>query len=270
MDDETTAEQEPVDESELYSPIAELYRDHRPRYPAELIDQAIELAGIQTMDSILEIGCGPATLTLPIAKRGFRVHGIDPSSGMLDVARDQCRGMNHATFEQVPLEAFEAADHSFDAVVAASSFHWAISEDALKKVHRLMRPGGFLVLFWNLPPEPNETVRAAVANATGRSTPFFFGGSSVDQHRQNIRDQVLSRTTATGQFTSFSHDETEASQLTGPEDYLRFVQTLSPFIRLSPERRIEFLDEARAAMRSFGDSFEVRQTCVLNVAKRIG
>jgi ubiquinone/menaquinone biosynthesis C-methylase UbiE len=49
------------------------------------------------------------------------------------------------TAEQIPLPADSAA-----AVVAANAFHWFEPTRTLPEVHRVLRPGGALVLIWSL------------------------------------------------------------------------------------------------------------------------
>jgi hypothetical protein len=45
----------------------------------------------------------------------------------------------------------------------------------VKQCHELLQSHGQkLVLLWNIPPEPNQDVSDAVANALGKETPFFF------------------------------------------------------------------------------------------------
>src|SRR6266436_1770540 len=38
---------------------------------------------------ILDYGCGPGRISLMLARKGFRVHGLDPSPAMIAAARRQ-------------------------------------------------------------------------------------------------------------------------------------------------------------------------------------
>ena len=83
--------------NELYSEVADLYHEFRPRYPSSLIDVAIQSlrqrqdSKQQQRQSILEVGCGPGTLTLPLALLQFQITAMDPSSAMIRKARHVCQ-----------------------------------------------------------------------------------------------------------------------------------------------------------------------------------
>ncbi|MGH7539863.1 MAG: class I SAM-dependent methyltransferase [Gemmatimonadota bacterium] len=62
-----------------------------------------------------------------------------------------CAATLHGTGQRIPL-----ADGSVDAVFAAQSFHWFDDERAVAEIARVLRPGGALVLMWNLPSGPWE------------------------------------------------------------------------------------------------------------------
>ena len=55
------------------------------------------------------------------------------------------------TGQEVPL-----ADATVDAVFAAQAFHWFDDERAVAEIVRVLRPGGALVLMWNVPAGPWE------------------------------------------------------------------------------------------------------------------
>ncbi len=58
--------------------------------PAD-VEGVIELAGIAAPAQVLDLGCGPGRHTLELARRGFRVTGVDLSKFLLDEARRRAR-----------------------------------------------------------------------------------------------------------------------------------------------------------------------------------
>ena len=50
---------------------------------------------------ILEVGCGTGRISLPLARAGIRVIGVDNSSGMLELAREKLAGEDEKIRERV-------------------------------------------------------------------------------------------------------------------------------------------------------------------------
>ena len=59
------------------------------------------------------------------------------------------------TAERIPL-----ADAYVDAVTVASAFHWFREEEALREIHRVLKPGGGIALVWNARDERDAVQRA--------------------------------------------------------------------------------------------------------------
>ena len=43
----------------------------------------------------------------------------------------------------------DAVDESFDAVIAAQSFHWFANEDSVSEIYRVLKPGGSFGCIWS-------------------------------------------------------------------------------------------------------------------------
>lgn len=70
---------------------------------------------------ILDVGCGTGREALSFARRGLRVHAIDPASRAIGIARRAARDRAlDVSFEAVSLEDFVPRDGPFDAVFFAS------------------------------------------------------------------------------------------------------------------------------------------------------
>ena len=74
--------------------------------------------------------------------------------------------------EHIPL-----ADASLDAVVCAQSFHWFATPEALREIHRVLKPDGALGLIWNVRNESVEWVAALtrIMRPFKGDTPRFEG-----------------------------------------------------------------------------------------------
>jgi SAM-dependent methyltransferase len=258
----------PDDDRELYSDTATYYSKYRPQYPAIFFDKAIAMCKLHPDSHLLEIGCGPGTATRPLLERGFRLTCIEPSSGMLAEAKLLCQEYQRVTFHQNTFQEFQGPSKFVQAVLAATSFHWVVDADSVEKIHQYLEDDGYLILLWNLPLEPEPAILDAVAQSTGRSNPFYFGGFSVSQHLNNIRSKVLEVVETGGLFGSFSQDEMTAEFRLSSTEYLSFLSTLSPYIRTPKKDREKFFREAKQVLDRFGERLTFSSTCILNVARK--
>ncbi len=106
-------------------------------------EAVVELGQLQGC-RVLDVGCGPGTVTRQLA-RGFQIDavGIDPSPKMIEVARDQARDcvFHVSAAEELPFE-----PESFDGVVMRLVVHHLDRPPAFAEIRRVLRPGGRLVV----------------------------------------------------------------------------------------------------------------------------
>ncbi len=103
--------------------------------------------------SLLDLGCGSGRHVLHFARRGFQVTGLDLSPHMLSVTRDKLLRENlHADLlHQDFCDLSSLTPASFDTVLCMFSTLGLIRgrlhrTDVLRQVHRVLKPGGLLVL----------------------------------------------------------------------------------------------------------------------------
>ncbi len=102
---------------------------------------------------VLDYGCGPGRLARLVAKAGYRVHGLDPSTGMLEEARRQDFGDAEARFERLTDGGESLATDRYDGVMCSSTIEYVPGANALLgHFRRCLRSDGVLVLsFSNRP-----------------------------------------------------------------------------------------------------------------------
>ncbi|MHB9131066.1 MAG: class I SAM-dependent methyltransferase [Armatimonadota bacterium] len=104
----------------------------------------------RTQARVLDVGSGAGQLSTLLAQRPEVAHaiGIDLSAPMVEQARStaEAHGVD-ATFLQVDAAEMPFADGEFDVVVSTLSLHhWHDPLAVLREIHRVLAPGGNLVI----------------------------------------------------------------------------------------------------------------------------
>ena len=104
--------------------------------------RAIELVDAQPGMRVLDLACGPGTLSRRLARDvspGGEVIGVDLAPGMIELAR--AAGIPNSRFEVMDIEQLSFADASFDAAVCGHGLQFVPQLPmALHEARRVLRP----------------------------------------------------------------------------------------------------------------------------------
>jgi ubiquinone/menaquinone biosynthesis C-methylase UbiE len=153
------------------------------RFSSPLAMRMLDLARLRTTDHVLDVGTGTGLVALragALVSNG-RVIGIDHSPGMLEQAsaKAQRSGLSDSVmFRQMDAEHLEFPDQSFDIVLSLYAlFHFPEPLVAAREMHRVLRPGGRVVIgvgsgpslfSWNGIVQGTRLAARLVAAARGR------------------------------------------------------------------------------------------------------
>jgi SAM-dependent methyltransferase len=145
-----------------FSGLSDLYAKHRPDYPAGALDHVISRCGLTPGAAVADVGCGTGISSRLFAARGLRVVGIEPNADMRAKAQAEPvpEGVPAPVYRSGQAEATGLTDGSVAAVVAAQAFHWFDAPTALREFHRVLAPGGWVVLLLNLRDESDPFTAA--------------------------------------------------------------------------------------------------------------
>lgn len=99
-------------------------------------------------EAALDVGCGTGNYTIELAKRGADVIGVDSSEEMLAWARIKAQKADiEASFVAADATNLPFPDSSFDTVISNGLLCFLKEpEKALIEMHRVLKPGGRLVI----------------------------------------------------------------------------------------------------------------------------
>jgi len=126
------------------------YDAARPRYPEWVFDFLCERCGLVPGTVTFEIGAGTGTATRHLLELGANpLVAVEPDERLAtflqETIPDKALRVVIAPFEDVVLQ-----EASFDLGVSATAFHWLNEDLALTKVAKLLRPGGWWAMLWNV------------------------------------------------------------------------------------------------------------------------
>jgi SAM-dependent methyltransferase len=123
----------------LYAGSAAHYATGRMPYPESLALVLRDHLGLDGTGRLLDVGCGPGSLTLLLAPLFAAAVGVDADPGMIAEARRRSDAVDwrHLRAEQLP-----AGLGTFRVVTFAQSFHWMDQPVVADRVRTMLEPGG--------------------------------------------------------------------------------------------------------------------------------
>jgi SAM-dependent methyltransferase len=128
----------------LYAGSAPYYARGRLPYPQELADALRDELHLDGRGRLLDVGCGPGSLTLLLAPLFVHAVGIDADEEMVAEARRRS-ALNNVEFIKLRAEELGARLGTFRVATFAQSFHWFDQARVAAAVSQLLKPGGTAV-----------------------------------------------------------------------------------------------------------------------------
>jgi SAM-dependent methyltransferase len=121
--------------------VAAAYERGRPRYSPHVIDAIARAAG--GGPRLLDVGAGTGRLAAPLVAAGFDVVAVEPLDAMRALLTEAI-GPERALAGRA--EALPLADGAVDGAVCGDAWHWFDGARAADELHRVVRPGGGVVV----------------------------------------------------------------------------------------------------------------------------
>jgi SAM-dependent methyltransferase len=189
-----------------------LYGDKNYQAECDLLEKAFQRYAKSPIKTILDLGCGTGSHAIPLAKRGYKVTGVDCSADMLSHAREKSGTQPSGTLTFIEGDARNVdVGRQFDAVLMMFAVlgYQLTNEDvlaSLRTVRKHLKPNGLFVCdVWYGPAvltvRPSERVKE-VPTTDGKIIRTASGRLDVYNHLCEVRfrlqhingNQVISET----------------------------------------------------------------------------
>ncbi|BCL38902.1 hypothetical protein NSMS1_53490 [Nostoc sp. MS1] len=252
-----------------YNDVADAYDKTRPRYPQQLISRAVELAQLSTDATILEVGCGPGTATTAFAELGFSMVCLEPSQKSSQLAQHNCQPypkvkIINTSFEEWPLE-----PEKFDAVLAATSFHWVSPEVGYSKAADALKDNRHLILLWNMTPQPEYEVYQALHEVYQTQAPALGRYEERETQEKQLK-RFGQAVIDSGRFQYLVSEQLPCEVTYTINDYLTLLSTLSPYIALDSQQKNSLFTGLQEILeKQCGSTIQVSYLSAFHIAKKI-
>ena len=131
----------------LYRGSAAYYGVGRLPYPPAVADAVTETFALDGTQRVLDVGCGPGSLTLLLAARVAFAVGVDADPDMIAAAAASAdrAGVTNVEWRLMRAEDLPADLGRFALVTFAQSFHWFDQAAVASAVRGMLEPGGACV-----------------------------------------------------------------------------------------------------------------------------
>ncbi|HXG22851.1 MAG TPA: methyltransferase domain-containing protein [Methylomirabilota bacterium] len=195
-----------------FGKTAQDYGRYRAGFPDELFTRLARFGIGLPGQRILDLGTGTGTLARGFARRGCMVTGLDPSTPLLEQAKELDKEAGVAiTYVVAKAEHTSLPDSSFDVVSAGQCWHWFDRPQAAQEVRRLLVPHGWLVIaHFDWIPLPGNVVEAT-EKLIERHNPAWKLGGGKGVYPRWLSDVAIAgfqniETFSFDEFTPYSHE----------------------------------------------------------------
>ena len=252
-----------------YSPAAEAYNKARPHYPQALIHQVVAITHLSSSSKILEVGCGPATATISFAQIDASIVCLEPNPNFFRLAQKNCHSYLNVAIQNTSFEEWSLEAEAFDAVLAASSFHWIPSEVGYPKAAKALRESGYLILLWNKELQPSYEAYQELSKIYQAHAP-----SLVDQYQdratqENILQGLGQIVLDSGCFKNLEFGFIESEVMYTSNEYLALLSTYSPYLQLNSKSKEALFEALKDKIESdFSGRIQLSYISAFHIAQK--
>jgi hypothetical protein len=193
------------------------------------------------------------------------------SQASYQLARQNCVQYPNVEITNTTFEEWELEPQRFNAVLAATSFHWVSPEIGYPKAAAALQDNGSLILLWNTGAQPNNEVYQVLHEVYQTQAPSLAEYHDTERATQeeNLR-RFGQNVIDSGQFRDLVYEQLTCKVTYSIDDYLALLSTYSPYIALDPQKRESLFKGLREMLeRNCGRSIQVSYLSAFHSAQKV-
>lgn len=219
------------------------YEAGRPGWPAGVVD----LVRVPSTATVLDLAAGTGKVTRLLLPAFRRVIVVEPQVSMWRVLRVRCPGAEivEAAAADIPIR-----DRSVDAIFVGEAFHHLGDQRSVAELSRILRPGGTLVMLFNVPAGPWEPSVAAAERLLNSRLPEGeeFQYDPLDLNHRRVASGAWREAFAGSPFGKLHHRELANPQTVDREGLVAFYASMGWILELPDAQRVPLVDEVRSLL----------------------
>ena len=236
------------------------YDELRPEYAPEAVAWVAERCGIGPGSRVVDLAAGTGRLSGWFLQLGVDVIAVEPAANMRAVLEERFPAVRAivAAAESMPL-----AEQSVDAVVVGNAFHHFERDAAMAEIHRILRPGGALAVFWVWPAE-EEQLKIPGMRAIYEAIDKTWAESAIMAAHRSWAEPPA---TVEG-FDAFERRAFPATHLLPAARLADLYATFSDVLSLPAPTRAWLLDRITQLSRGLPETLHLPQRTVVDLCVR--
>lgn len=258
------------DRRDSFDRNATAYAAGRPPYPPRVWSFLKEIGALRPGARILEIGPGTGLATGELLRHGAIVDAVEQGAHLASVLRerlpDERLRIVHGDAHTVP---FPSRD--YDAVVAATTLHWLDTSRLVPRLAGVVRPGGWLVAWWNVfgDPDASTPFRERVSRIYAQHLPSEWRDPRELPRAMRVADR-LDELTSGGWFDEPRFELVRWTHRMDAAGVRALFSTFPNIEELDDRRRVAILDDLGQAVEDEGGVVDDPFVTAIYAARRTG
>ena len=201
---------------------------------------------------------------------------VEPNPDFYRLAQQTCEPYPNVVLQNCSFEEWELEPQTFDAVLAASSFHWISPDVGYPKTAAALRPSGHLILLWNKELQPRYEVYQQLSEVYQTHAPSLNRTYESSATQAAILDELghmalsakrHSEGTESDYFKEMQSGQLEVEVTYTVDQYLMLLSTYSPYIKLEAQQRQTLFARLRAVLEQNGKTIQLSYVSAFHIVR---